>query len=108
MVVGTFVLFGRDTHNESVGLAEITRTAGPFLLALAGAWLTPLVHRTPWRIGSGIAVGVITTVLGLYFRSVVFDEGLSGLFPVITGAYLVGLMVLIRVVGVARSRETTT
>lgn len=104
VVVASFVLIGRDAHNESIGLAEVARTAGPFLLAVTGAWATPLVHRMPWRIGSGVAVGIITTALGLYFRSVVFGEGLSGLFPVITSVYLVGLMTGIRLVAVARSR----
>ena len=103
-VVASFVLIGRDTHNESVGVVDILRTAAPFLLALGGAWLTPLVHRTPWRIGSGIAVGAITTALGIYFRTVVFGEGSSGMFPVVTAGYLIGLMVGVRLIAVARSR----
>jgi len=105
-VVVSFVLIGRDTHEESVGFAEIFRTGAPFLLALTGAWLTPPVHRAPWRIGSGIAAGIVTTALGLYFRAVVFGEGNSGLFPLVTAAYLIGLMTLTRLIGVARSRAT--
>lgn len=110
LVVASFVLIGRDTHEESVGVGEVLRTAAPFLLALAGAWLTPPVHRTPWRIGSGVAVGVITTAVGIFFRTVVFREGSSGLFPVVTAAYLIGLMVLARflVVVTARSRARAT
>jgi len=96
-VVVSFVLIGRDTHEESVGLVEVARTGAPFALALLGAWLTPLVHRMPWRIGAGVAVGVITTGVGLFFRGVVFNEGLSGAFPFVAAAYLVGLMALARV-----------
>ncbi len=107
-VVASFVVIGRDTHNEPGGTAEVIRTAAPFLLALAGAWLTPLVHRMPWRIGSGVAVGVITTILGLYFRAMVFGEGNSGMFPVVTAAYLIGVMALARLIGVARTRPMTT
>ena len=104
-VVASFILIGRDTHNESVSAADVFRTSAPFLLALAGAWLTPLVHRAPWRVGSGIAVGLITTALGIYFRTVVFGEGASGLFPLITAGYLIGLMIIPRLVAAARSRE---
>jgi hypothetical protein len=107
-VVASFALIGRDSHNESVGLGEVFHTAAPFLLALTGAWLTPIVHRTPWRILSGIAAGIITTVLGLYFRAVVFSEGISGMFPVVTAAYVMGLMALPRVVGSLRSIASAT
>lgn len=96
-VVVSFVLIGRDTHEESVGFSEVARTGAPFILALVGAWLAPLVHRQPWRISVGIAAGVITTAMGLLFRSVVFGEGLSGAFPVVTAAYLIGLIGLGRV-----------
>ncbi len=96
-VVVSFVLIGRDTHQESVGFSEVVRTGAPFALAVVGAWLTPMVHRQPWLIAVGIATGVITSLMGLFFRSVVFGEGLSGAFPVVTAAYLIGLMGLGRV-----------
>lgn len=92
VIVVSFILIGRDTHEESVGFSEVVRTGAPFALALAGAWLAPIVHRRPWRISVGIAAGVITTAMGLFFRSVVFGEGLSGAFPLVTAAYLIGLM----------------
>jgi hypothetical protein len=103
-VVASFILIGRDSHNESVGAAEVVRTGAPFVLALAWAWLTPLVRRTPWRVGSGIIVGLVTTGLGLFFRSVLFGEGISGLFPVVTAGYLIGLMIIPRLIAFARSR----
>lgn len=103
-VVASFVLIGRDTHNESAGAAEVIRTGAPFVLALVGAWLTPLVHRKPWRVESGVAVGLITAGLGIFFRSVVFGEGISGLFPVVTAGYLIGLMIIPRLIALVRSR----
>ncbi len=102
-IVMSFVLIGRDTHNESLGVSEVLRTGAPFVLALGGAWLTPLVHRTPWRIGAGLVAGLITTALGIYFRTVVFGEGSSGLFPLVTAAYLTGLMLVPRLIAAARS-----
>jgi hypothetical protein len=99
IVVATFVLIGRDTHDESIGFSEVLRTGAPFLLALAGAWLTPLVHRMPWRLGAGLAAGAITAGAGIYFRAVIFGEGVSGAFPIVTAAYLIGLMAAARVVG---------
>jgi len=107
VVVASFVIIGRDTHNESQGIGEVVQTAAPFLLALAGAWITPLVHRTPWRLGSGLAVGVTTTAAGLFFRSVVFGEGISGAFPIVAAAYLIGLMAAGRVAGALRRRHAT-
>lgn len=96
-VVVSFVLIGRDTHQESVGFSEVVRTGAPFGLALIGAWLAPLVHRHPWLIGAGLVVGVVTTGMGLFFRSIVFNEGVSGAFPIVTAAYLIGLIGLGRV-----------
>lgn len=92
VIVVSFVVIGRDAHEETLGIGDLARTAGPFVLGLAGAWLTPVVHRTPWRLSAGIASGAITTGAGVYFRAVVFREGISGAFPVITGLYLIGLM----------------
>ena len=96
-IVVSFVLIGRDTHQESVGFSEVLRTGAPFVVALVGAWLAPVVHRQPWLIGAGLIVGVITTAMGLFFRSVVFGEGVSGAFPLVTAAYLIGLIGLGRV-----------
>ena len=106
-VVISFVALGRDTHNESLDLARSFQTAAPFLIGLAAGWLPAHVRRRPSWVSSGIIVGSITLGGGLFLRSVVFAEGLSGAFPVVAALYLVGLMSSARVVwaGIARRRH---
>ena len=94
VVVCSFVALGRDTHSESLDLVRSFQTAAPFLIALAAGWLPPALRTRPAAITSGLLVGGVTALVGLVLRAVVFDEGLSGAFPIITTIYLIGLMVL--------------
>jgi len=98
VVVCSFVALGRDTHRESLDLVRSFQTAAPFLIALAAGWLPAPVRTRPAAIRSGLMIGGVTALLGLVLRGVVFDEGLSGAFPFIATAYLIGLMVLGRLV----------
>ncbi len=97
-VVVAFVVMGRSTHAEPLDFWRSFRTAEPFLLGLALGWFPPLVWRTPLRIVAGLVVGLITVAAGLAIRRVVFAEGISGVFPVVTTGFIVGLMVLGRLI----------
>jgi hypothetical protein len=98
LVVVSFVAFGRDTHNESLDLTRSFQTALPFLLALGVAWMPTPIRSRPAAVRSGLAIGATTALLGLILRGTVFNEGLSGAFPVIASLYLIGLIVLGRAV----------
>jgi len=92
-VVISFVAVGRDTHEEALDLARVFTTATPFLIALGASWLPTRVRLDPAAARSGVWIGIVTAALGLVLRRFVFDEGLSGAFPVITTIYLLGLIV---------------
>lgn len=108
LVVGSFVLLGRDTHRESLDLTRSLQTATPFLIALGAAWLPPQVRSRPEAIRSGVVIGTVTPLLGLLLRSLVFGEGLSGAFPIIATGYLAGLIVLGRVLWTRLGRTRPT
>lgn len=93
-VVLSFVAVGRDTHNEAVDIASIARTAAPFLTALLVAWSIPSLRKRPAALLTGISAGFVTAVLGMVLRRTLFDQGLSGAFPFVAAAYLIGIMTL--------------
>lgn len=93
LVVVTFVVWGRGTHQETLDAGRSFQTALPFLIALLVAWLPATVRAHPGAWQSGIMVVAITAILGMALRRLVFDEGLSGLFPVVTLGYL-GVLII--------------
>jgi Protein of unknown function (DUF3054) len=75
-----FVLIGRRNHNEDGTVDGFLRVAAPFLLALAGAWVSGRkrwASASHWRYGVVIwvfTVGIVATLflgLGLVGRRVV-------------------------------------
>ena len=97
-VVVAFVVIGRDTHDESQAIASILRTTAPFMAALLLALAMPEVRRSPARITAGLLSGATTALVGLMLRRAVFGEGLAGAFPLVATAFLVGLMVVGRLI----------
>lgn len=104
-VVVTFVLFGRETHESPFDVAESLRVAAPFMAGLGLAWLLPPTRRSAWRILTGVLVGAVTAFIGIALRSLVFNDGISGAFPIVTMAYMVGLMSLYRFAMAMKSRS---
>lgn len=87
-----FVLIGRASHGED--LLGVLTTWWPFLAGLVVAWLVLRAWRHPVRIRwTGLAIWVITVVVGLLLR-VVSQQGVQFSFVVVTflvvGAFLVG------------------
>ena len=105
LVVVTFVIFGRDTHDSPFDIAESTRIAAPFMAGLGIGWLIPQVRASAWRVLNGVIVGLITVVVGVTLRSVVFGDGITGAFPAVAAAYLIGMMSVYRVALAVRSRQ---
>ena len=103
-VVISFAVFGRNTHNEALGLAATLGTAAPFLMGLIAAWLVPQLRRQPGRIASGAAIAVLVTGIGLIARVNLFSDGISGAFPYVAAGYLGGLMVAGRALPVVYRR----
>lgn len=105
-VVGSFAVIGRESHNLISDPVETLRVAAPFLVALFIAWSIPAVSRRPWSLRAGLMIGAVTAAGGLLLRSLLFGDGISGAFPVVAAAYIIGLMTGIRLVGLLRAGGT--
>lgn len=84
-----FVIIGRRSHDEGNAVTGTLRVAAPFLLALVTAWL---VRRRSVEqsatIGFGIPVWLVTVVVGLALRRVVFGQGLALPFIIVATLFL--------------------
>lgn len=65
-----FVVIGRSSHGEDVGLAGVAATAWPFLVGLAAGWVAlltlPVRAERPWP--AGVLVTVLTVAVGMTLR----------------------------------------
>jgi hypothetical protein len=87
-VVFGFVALGRRTHDEAETLSGLLRTAAPFMLALAVAWIATRAWRRPAAMTTGIGVLAITVLVGMLLRRTVFTEGTAATFIVVATAFL--------------------
>jgi hypothetical protein len=101
-VVVLFVAIGRRNHDESGALADVLRTAAPFLGGLAVGWAVVRAWRRPTRVLTGVVVWPVTVLVGMVLRRLVFDDGTATAFVVVAtlfvGAGLVGWRALARLV----------
>ena len=95
VAVVVFVAAGRRSHDE--GGSVVTGTLGvaaPFLIALGLGWLAARAWRRPFELSTGALVWVVTVVVGMLLRRVVFDRGTAMSFvvvaTVVTGVLLLG------------------
>lgn len=89
LVVVVFVLIGRRNHGEDGNAAGFFRVAAPFLLALAGAWVSGRKrwgNAPHWRFG--VVVWVFTVAMGLLLRRVVFHNGTAIAFVIVATLFL--------------------
>ena len=94
LVVLVFVLIGRRNHGEDGTVNGLFRVAAPFLLALAGAWVSGCkrwASAAHWRYG--VVIWVFTVAMGLLLRRVVFHNGTAAAFVIVATLFLgLGLM----------------
>jgi hypothetical protein len=93
LVVVSFVLIGRDSHGFVSDVGDIVRVATPFLLALAVSIVAFKAWTKPGSWLTGLSLGLSTLVVGMVLRRLIFDAGTAMAFVLVTGAWLVGLMV---------------
>lgn len=83
-----FVAIGRRNHDEGSALSGVVRTAGPFLIGLAIAWLAAKAWRGPMTSRTGVRIWVITVVAGMVLRRLVFDRGTAPAFVIVATVFL--------------------
>jgi hypothetical protein len=94
VAVVVFVAIGRRNHDGSTSFLNILGVAAPFLIALGASWIGLRTWREPFNRASFVATWVITVIVGLLLRRVVFDRGIATSFIIvatITLGFLLGL-----------------
>ncbi len=101
-VVVLFAAIGRRTHYEGSAFTGVMKTALPFLIGLAIAWLIGRAWKRPTSVLTGLLVWPITVLAGMIVRRTVFDRGTATSFVVVTtlflGACLVGWRLVFRLI----------
>ena len=97
-----FVAVGRRNHDESTGVSGVVEVALPFLIALVCSWVVSRAWRKPDATKNGVVIWLVTVVLGLLLRNLIFDRGTATPFvivaTVVLGVLLVGRRLIMRVI----------
>ena len=97
-----FVAVGRRNHDESAGISGVVEVALPFLIALISGWLVTRAWRSPQALSTGVVIWLITVVLGLALRNLLFDRGTATPFIIVAtlvlGALIFGRRLIFRVI----------
>jgi hypothetical protein len=94
VAVVVFVAIGRRNHDEGTALSGVLGVAAPFLIALVASWIGLRTWNEPFTRRSWAATWLITVIVGLLLRRVVFDRGIATPFIIvatITLGVLIGL-----------------
>ena len=107
VAVVVFVAIGRRNHDEGTTFLNILGVAAPFLIALGASWLVLRTWREPFNRASLIATWVITVLIGLVLRRLVFDRGIATSFIIVTTITLGVLLGLGRLLSRKLSAKTS-
>jgi hypothetical protein len=102
-----FVAIGRRNHDGSTSLVNILGVAAPFLIALFASWVGLRTWREPFNRASFVATWVITVIVGLLLRRVVFDRGIATSFIIVATITLGVLLGLGRLLSRKLSAKTS-
>jgi hypothetical protein len=104
-----FVVIGRRNHDDGSALTGIVKTAAPFLMGLALAWLIVRAWRWPLAILTGLAIWPITLLAGMMCRNLIFGRDTPVSFVIVATVFLglcfVGWRMAAR--ALARRRQTS-
>ena len=88
-----FVVIGRRNHGSTADAEGTLRTALPFLIALAGAWVGARAWRAPRSLVTGVVLWIVTVVVGLGIRRFAFGDGIATPF-IIVATLVIGLLLV--------------
>lgn len=86
--VAAFVVAGTRNHDTDTGPGAVVMVAAPFLIALCGAHLVPIVRNAPLSTRAALVVWSCTLVGGMVLRRAVFDRGTASAFVVVAAVSL--------------------
>ena len=107
VAVVVFVAIGRRNHDGSTSFLNILGVAAPFLIALGASWIGLRTWREPFNRASFVATWVITVIVGLLLRRVVFDRGIATAFIIVATITLGVLLGLGRLLSRKLSAKTS-
>jgi hypothetical protein len=108
LLVVSFAVVGRLSHDEAVDVGGVLTTAWPFLAGLAAAWLLVRWRSGAWpaHLGHGITVWVVTVAVGMVLRALT-GAGTAPSFVVVATVVLGILLLGSRALIVWRPRRAT-
>lgn len=104
-LIVAFAVAGRASHQESLDLDGITRTAAPFVGAALLFWIfSILTNRAMPKLKEGVAIWATVLVMGMLFRIMVGD-GVQIAFILVAAATLALFLIGWRAVWWLATRE---
>ncbi|NCZ89415.1 MAG: DUF3054 domain-containing protein [Actinobacteria bacterium] len=102
-----FVAVGRRNHDEAASISGVLGTAAPFLIALVASWPASRSWAKPFERRSILITWLVTVIVGLALRRLVFGDGIATPFIVVATITLGVLIALGRALAkwLSRSRS---
>jgi hypothetical protein len=104
-VIALFVLIGRNEHNSGSQFIDYLSTVSPFVIAIALAWCSPQVRRSPTSVTAGIIIWANVILVGMTFRRVIFGDGTALPFVVVATIFNGVFLQSWRIVSRSRQRR---
>lgn len=108
VAVVVFVVIGRGSHGEALGVLGLLSTLWPFLVGLGIGWAAAQAWKHPFRLPlPGVPIWLITVIGGMLFR-VLSGQGTAASFVAVAtialGILLIGWRVVAALAGRRRAR----
>ncbi|MYM18934.1 DUF3054 family protein [Brevibacterium sp. 5221] len=90
VLVAVFAVVGHYTHEHSLEVAGLVRTAWPFLAALAAAWVLNAVWSAPLApLRTGAGIWATTVLVGMIIRFLAGQSGtgIPGTFLIVAASF---------------------
>lgn len=111
LCVLAFVVVGTRNHDTDTGVSGVLYVAAPFWIAMVLGWFVSHARRNPFAISVGTQTWIVTLVIGMMLRNLVFDRGTATSFMVVTAIFLAVTMLGWRTIAARRpnkSQQATT
>ena len=88
LCVLAFVVLGTRNHDTDPGVSGVLYVAAPFWIAMVLGWFVSHARRNPYAISVGTQTWIVTLVIGMMLRNLVFDRGTATSFMLVAAIFL--------------------
>ena len=106
LCVLAFVVVGTRNHDTDTGVSGVLYVAAPFWIAMVLGWFVSHAQRNPFAISVGTQTWIVTLVIGMMLRNLVFDRGTATSFMVVTAIFLAVTMLGWRTIAARRPNKS--